>query len=196
MQNITNNEMLFILSIFKNVGEEYNANNIAKHLGISSMGALKIARRLEGEKVIVSKILGRAKFYRINFNNDYAKHYIKFLLKRESEGSSAYVKRWIKEVRKIKSAEIGVLFGSVLRKGNGARDIDALFVVDKKRFGKLKKEIEEINLISDKKLHPMYQTKEDLIRNIKEGDKPLLNALKGIVVFGEEGIIDLIGGMR
>ena len=47
MKDITNNEMLFVLSIFKSPEKEYNANNMAKHLGISPMGALKIAKRLE-----------------------------------------------------------------------------------------------------------------------------------------------------
>ena len=38
----------------------------------------------------------------------------------------------------------------------------------------------------------MYQTKEDIKKNIKKEDKPLLNAIKGVVVFGEDLIIRLI----
>ena len=41
---------------------------------------------------------------------------LKFLLKREAEQVPAYVKVWIKELRKIKNADIAILFGSVLRK--------------------------------------------------------------------------------
>lgn len=191
MKDITNNEMLFVLSIFKSPEREYNANSIAKHLKISAMGALKIAKKLEKEGILVSRELGKARFYKLNLNNDYVKQYVQFLLKREAEQASAYVKRWVNEIKKIKNAYSAVLFGSVLKKEKEAEDIDVLLITDKKRFPGLKKEIEEINLLNDKKLHPLCQTKEDLIKNIKKEDKPILNAIKGIVVFGEGILIDL-----
>jgi len=193
MRNITNNEMNFILMIFKNPEIEYNANSIAKQIGISSMGALKIAKKLEKENILVSKKLGKAKFYKINFNNDYVKQYIKFLLKREAEQISPYIKVWIKEIKKIKNADIAILFGSVLQKQKQANDIDVLLITNQKKFSKLKKELKDINIINIKKLHPVYQTKQDLKRNIKKEDKPLLNSLKGIVVFGEDKLINLFG---
>jgi len=116
MNDITNNEMLFVLNIFKSPEKEYNANNMAKYLGISPMGALKIAKRLEKENILKSKQIGKAKIYRINMKNDYPKEYVKFLLKREAEQAPAHVKMWIKELRKIKNADAAVLFGSILRK--------------------------------------------------------------------------------
>jgi DNA-binding MarR family transcriptional regulator len=61
MNDITKNEMLFVLNIFKSPEKEYNANNMAEHLGISSMGALKIARRLEEENILISRQIGKAK---------------------------------------------------------------------------------------------------------------------------------------
>jgi len=189
--NITDNEIKLVLRIFKNPEVEYNANNIAKHIGISSMGALKIAKRLQKENILIPKKFGKAIFYKLN-NNDYTKQYIKFLLKRELESSIPYVKRWINEVKKIKSADSAILFGSVIKKNKEAKDIDVLLITNKKRFSKLKKEIEEINLINTKRLHPIYQTKEDIIKNIKKEDKILLNAIKGIVVFGEDLIIKLL----
>ena len=191
MKDITNNEMLFVLTIFKGPETDYNANSIAKHLKISSMGALKIARRLEKENILISRELGKAKFYKISLNN-YTRQYIIFFLKREAEQSAAYIKRWVNEARKIKNADSAVLFGSILKKEKEAKDIDLLLITDEDKFTKLKKEIENINLINTKKIHPLYQTKQDLIKNIKEQDKPILNAIKGIVVFGEDKIINLL----
>jgi predicted nucleotidyltransferase len=191
MEDITKNEMLFVLSIFKSPEIEYNANNIAKHLEISSMGALKIAKKLEKQNILISKELGKAKFYKLNLNSDYVKQYIKFLLKRESEQAPSYIKRWLLEVKKIKNSYSAILFGSVLKKYGEAKDIDVLLITDKKKFSELKKEIEEINLINIKKLHPVYQTKKDFIENIKKQDKVILNTIKGVVVFGEDTIIDL-----
>jgi len=53
MKGITDNEMRFVLGIFKSPELEYNANSISKLIGISSMGALKIAKRLEKENILV-----------------------------------------------------------------------------------------------------------------------------------------------
>ncbi|MBI2629219.1 nucleotidyltransferase domain-containing protein [Candidatus Pacearchaeota archaeon] len=192
MKDITKNEMLFVLSILKNPETEYNSNNIAKHIGISAMGALKIAKRLEKEQILILKKLGKASFFRLNTNNDYLIQYLKFLLKRESEQEHPYVKRWVQEARKIKNAGSIILFGSVIKKHEEARDIDILIVTDQNKFQKLKKEIEEINLVNNKKMHPIYQTEKDLKDNIKKRDKVILSAIKGIVVFGEEKFINLI----
>ena len=192
MKEITDNEMHFILSIFKSPEVDFNANSIAKHLGISSMGALKIAKRLKKENVLISKDLGKARFYKLNFENNYVTQYLRFLLKRESEQTHSYIKVWINEIKKIKNADAAILFGSVLRKQKDAKDIEAVLITDKRHFSKLKREIEEINLINIKKLHPVYQTKNDFIKNIKSQDKVLLNAIKGVVAFGEEIIIKLL----
>lgn len=192
MRGITNNEMMFVLGVFKSPRTQYNANSLAQLLGITRMGALKIAKKLEKERIISSEKLGQARFYRINPDSGYARQYVSFLLKMEAEQAHPYVKSWVAEIRKIKSADAAILFGSVLRKHKEARDIDAMLITGQKRFKKLKKEIEEIDKINTKKIHPMYQTKEDFARNIKNGDKPLLDAAKGICVFGEDLMIELM----
>ena len=192
MKEITNNEMVFMLSLLKTPEREYNANSIARQIGISSMGALKIAKRLENEGIVNSRELGKARFYKLNLGSGYVRQYANFLLRREAEQASPYVKVWVSELRKLKSADAAVLFGSILNKGENANDVDVLLVTDKKRFPSLKKEVDEINLVNTKKLHPIYQTVEDVKENIRKGDQPLLNALKGIVALGEDLIIRLV----
>ncbi len=192
MKDITNNEMRFVLGIFKSPEFEYNANSISKHIGISSMGALKIAKRLEKENILVSKELGKAKFFRLNLDSEYVRGYVKFLLKREAEQAHSYVKVWVNEIRKLKSAYAAILFGSVLTKYREAGDIDAVLITDEKKFAKLKREVEEVNKINIKRLHPVYQSKADFIKNISKGDKVLLNAIKGIIVFGEDMVIEVL----
>ena len=192
MKEITNKEMLFVLAIVKSPEIEFNANSISKVIGVSSMGALKIAKRLEKEGILNSKKLGKAVFYNINKDNDYAVQYVKLIFKREAEQSHAYIKVWICEIKKIKNVSGAILFGSVLKKHKDANDIDVVLITDKSKFNKLKQEVEEINVISIKRLHPVYQTKEDFINNIKKRDRVMLNAVKGIVVFGEDLIIDAL----
>jgi DNA-binding MarR family transcriptional regulator len=188
MREITRSEMEVVLTIVKSPEVEYNANTIARAINITPMGALKILKKLEKEYILISKKIGRAVIYRINSENSYACRYVALLLSRESLHAQPIIKRWVWELKKIKNADIVVLYGSVLEK-RSPNDIDVLLVTDRKRFPKLEREIKELNKISIKKIHPLYQTFDDINNNIKKRHKPLLNAIKGLVVLGEEKFI-------
>jgi len=192
MKDITKKEMELILTIFKNPTDDFNANNISIKIGITPMGALKIMKRLEKQGILISKKIGKAVFYKINLDKDYVADYLIFLLKREAELSSPYIKRWINEARRINSADIAILFGSALKKESKANDIDILIVTDQKRFKKAKNEIEDINEISEPKLHAVYQTLNDLKENIRRKDAVVLSAIKGIIAIGYRDLIKIL----
>lgn len=192
MRNITENEMKTALLVLKNPKEYFNARTIGKSIGISHMGALKIVRKLEKEGIFSSKRIGKAITYQINFKKDYPKKYLQFLLQRESEYSHPYIKMWVNELKKVKISDVIILFGSVLTKHNLAKDIDVLFIINKKNFNNINKQIDAINLINQKKIHPIFQTEGDLKKNIKSEDKIILGAIRGVVVLGEDILIELI----
>ena len=79
-----------------------------------------------------------------------------------------------------------------MTKHEKANDIDVLFAVEQKNFNKLKEEIGNINNLNDKKIHPLFQSMDDIIENIKKEDKVILNAIKGVVVFGEEKLLEVM----
>lgn len=195
MKDITKNEINIILKLIKSPEVDYNANNLAKVVGITSMGVLKILKKLEKESILKSKKAGQAVFYKVNTINAYTNKYVSLILSREAIYADPRVKRWIEELKKIKNADIIVLFGSVLQNSN-PNDIDVLFVTNQKRFSKLQEEIKEINEMNIKKIHPMYQTFSDIINNIKKRDKPLLSAIKGIIILGEEKFIEVYNDSR
>ncbi|HLC74287.1 MAG TPA: hypothetical protein VJH88_00345 [Candidatus Nanoarchaeia archaeon] len=195
MKDITQAEMDIILRLVKSPEVDYNANSIAKAVGITAMGALKILKRLESELILKSKKIGKAVIYRIDVENFYARRHSELVLSREALYADPKVKRWIQELRKIKNADVIVLFGSVLDKPN-PNDIDVLMVTDQQRFSKLHREIKELNEMNIKKIHPMYQTDQDIIKNIKKRDKPLLSAIKGIIVLGEEKFLEIYNESR
>ena len=190
MKEITKAEMAVVLRLVKSPEADYNANNIAKVIGITAMGALKILKRLKKEFILKSKKIGKAVIYKINVEDPYARRYVALILSREPLYAPPQVKRWVEELKKIRNADIAVLFGSVLDKPN-PNDIDVLLITDQKRFPGLQQEIKDINEINIKKIHPMYQTNQDIIENIRKRDKPLLSAIKGIVIFGEERFIEV-----
>jgi DNA-binding Lrp family transcriptional regulator len=189
LNDITKNEMNLLLTILKSPNADYNARNLSEKLSISAMGALKIAKKLEKQGILNSKQIGKANIYKINISPDYNKQYLRFLLQRESQQSEPHLKVWINELSKIKHATIIILFGSILKK-NDANDIDVLFVTNS--LPKLKKEIEEINKVNIKNIHPLFQSKKDILQNIENDDKTLLSALKGVIIKGEDKYIELI----
>lgn len=190
MRGITKREMLIALKIFKTPEIEFNASSISREAGLTPMGALKILKKLEKDGVLASKAAGKAVFYRLNLSNAYARAYVIFALKSEAEHAQPYVKRWVGELRKLKSADAAILFGSVLKKDRDARDIDVLAVTSQGKFEKLKEEVAELNKINEKRMHVVYQSLDDLRNNITKQDRVVLNALKGVVAFGEDGLIE------
>lgn len=195
MKEITQAEMNAALTLVKSPEIIYNANSLSKVIGITPMGALKILRRLEQENIVKPRKIGKAIAYKIDVEDSYTRKYLSLILVREAQYTNPRIRRWITELKRIKNADVIVLFGSVLEKPN-PKDIDVLLVTDQKQFPKLQQEIEEINEINIKKIHPMYQTYQDIIKNIKKRDKPILNAIKGIVVFGEEKFLEIYNESR
>jgi len=185
MQDLSKNALKAVMIILKSPEKQYNAHTLAQVLSISAMGALKILKQLERVSVLKAEKIANARFYRVNLQHDYAQEYVTFALAREAATAAPQVKRWIKELQKIKHAELGILFGSVLRKKE-PKDIDVLLVTDQKKFSKLKKEIEQLNAINVKPIHPVFQSYQDLVKNIKQQDPVVLNAIKGVIVFGAE----------
>jgi len=195
MKDITTAEMNVVLTLVKSPEVIYNANSLSKVIKITPMGTLKILKRLESEHIVKSLKIGKATTYRINIDESYTRKYVSLLLLRETQHSTPIIKRWINELKKIKDTDIIILFGSVLQKQN-PNDIDVLFITDQKRFPKLQQEIQELNEINIKKIHPMYQTYNDIIKNIKKRDKPLLNAIKGIIILGEDKFLGVYNESR
>jgi predicted nucleotidyltransferase len=115
------------------------------------------------------------------------------LLQKEAEDSLPRIKRWVKEFRKLESvADFGILFGSVISKDN-ANDIDLFLVTNQKQNNNVNKTVSELQRLTTKKIHVVKQTKEDLITNLKQKNKVLLEIIKkGIVLFGYDKLIEVI----
>ena len=194
MTNLTNKNKI-ALKILKDVQKDYNANNLAKILKISSMGCLKILKKLQSERIIKSKHFGKAVFYKPSFNS-LSESYFLYLLNVEKEEASAYTKRWIREVEKIKEAQIVILFGSVLTKGEKAQDIDVIFVIQPKNLQKLKEEVERINTIAEKRIHPIYQTVSDFKKNIEDKNPAIIEAIRCLILKGQDKFIQILRGEK
>lgn len=192
MDSVTPNEMKVVLRIVKDVSSEFNANSLAEELGLTAMGALKILKRLEKQGILKSRKLGRAVFYKPDFENNYAKTFFRFLLQKEAEETQPKLKRWITEARKLKeTAETAVVFGSILEKEGD--DVDILIVLKREDQKKLDDQLNELKEINVKRIHAIKQTIGDFKKNIEQNDKVVLDAVKkGVVAFGYENMVEVL----
>ena len=192
MENITKNEMKVLLILLKDINVDYNANSLSKKIGLTAMGTLKILKKLEKQNILKSKQLGKAVFYKASLD-EYTKIYLKFLLQKEAEDSPPKVKRWVKELKQLqKTAEAGILFGSVLTKED-YNDVDLLLVLKQSQNKKSNRIISEIKKVNIKNLHVVKQAIQDIKSNLKKGDEVISSIIKnGIVLFGYEKIIEVI----
>ncbi len=177
-----------LLVLFKDFSTWHNATTMSKVVGITPRGALKALSNLEKEEFVTSKIFGKAKLYRVDFNN-LTKKTLELLLLEEAERKYA---RWTFEFKNFDEAKILGLFGSVLRKKD-PNDIDLLIVIEKGDYKNIEDKITQKNKILLHPIHPIFQTIEDLKKNIKKKDEVVLEILRtGIFLKGQKEIVEVV----
>lgn len=183
-------EKKIVLRLFKDFTMDYNSSSIAKVLGKTRVGTFKAFNSLEKDSIVKGRNLGKARFYKINLEDEYARKNVETLLMEEAKN---YI-RWKDELSQLfELTDIIILFGSIIRNEEKANDVDLLLVFNKKNNNKVNQSIKEKNQLLIKKLHPVKQTRDDLRKNIIKGDKVIIDAIKnGIVLHGHEKIIWMI----
>lgn len=192
MESLTKNEARAIDFLIRNFKEKNSINELGKKLSISPRGIYKILKKLEKAKALIPERIGNAVYYRINLNEDPVLKLAEFVLMQNSLNPYAQIQA--EDLKQLKGiAQSCILYGSVLTKGREARDIDVLIVLDKKHFTKVNDILDKIKSLKPKKVHEVMQTKEDIMNNIKKGDKVVLDIIrKGKVLWGAEIIVGAI----
>ena len=192
MIELTKKEQEALLIIYKSLANFYNANSLSKELEITQVGAMKLLKRFEKNNILLSKKIGKSIIYKINIEEEFAQKLIAFALINESGKHQ----RWKDEFKALqKKGRILLFYGSASRNYSDAKDIDIFIVIDKKDFNEASKELEKIQKILPKKLHAIKATKEDLIKNIKENNKSMIEILKtAIVLYGYDDYMEAVNG--
>ena len=191
MKTQTEKENEILLLVFKDFNINYNANSISKKMNITPRGALKIMNNLFSERILIRKKFGKAIFYKFNFEDNYARKLIETLLIKESKEKAS---RWLSEFEGLyEIVQIALVYGSVVRAYEKARDIDVLLVMEKNKYKEVSKFIEEKNNILMKPIHPLIMTLSDLQKNLKNKNPAMINAIKeGHVLNGQDKLIEVI----
>ncbi len=192
MLALTRNEARMIDFILRNFTERYSINQLAKELKLSPQGAYKMAKKLEKARILKPEPIGGAIYYHPDLDEEVGRKAAELVL--AYKDLNTYARVQAKDLEQLKAHTLcAVLFGSVLTKGETAGDIDVLLVLEKGQLNKMHKALIEIQSIKSKKISEMLQAREDLVRNIRKRDAPLLDAIRtGQVLWGSEIIVEAI----
>lgn len=190
MITLTKKEREAIILLFKDFTSFYNANSISKILNISHVGAQKIFKRLLNEGLLISKTIGKSITYKPNLEEDYTRKLLAFLLADEANS----FKRWKEEFKGVyKKERIIAIYGSAIKNYAKARDIDLMIVMNEKDVTEINSILKEKERILPKSLHTIKLTHKDLLDNLKNKNKAILDIVKNaIIIYGQDGYVEVI----
>ncbi|MBS3138332.1 helix-turn-helix transcriptional regulator [Candidatus Woesearchaeota archaeon] len=188
---LTTNEKK-ILRLLAASQTDYSINGISKECHITPNGTYKILSKLEKEGILKSKKIANIKSYTLNFNSPKTARVLEL----------AFIPSEVKDKIKSRSADVTrlksltkvcVLFGSYITSKKNPKDLDILFVLEKKNYMEFTRLLEKVKEVVPIMVHDILQTPEDLKSNLKKSDPIIIAALRqGIVLWGFETIVGVI----
>ena len=166
MLSLSDNEFSVLSFLVRNFTERLTIRNIAQRLNFSPAGVFNILKKLEKNNIVVGQKLGTGLFYAINFENKIAEHLAGIVLLYSDDKIEKI------DVEKIKQAKAGIL--------------------DKKKLLLVTDNITTLD-ISIPNIDVITKTEDEIINLLRKKDSSTLQLLKkGIVLFGEDKIVDII----
>ena len=196
---ISKNASRIMEFLLRRPGDKYNVNQIARELKISVGSAHSILTELAGRGIVTATRMGNAIFHRLDLSNEEASKLCELILiegrnKALAEKPAAGV--YAKELQRFRIAKAMILFGSILKKGVKAGDVDVLFLIrHPKDVEKVDRFCLEISKVRAKPVVPLVMVERDLKTKIKEKDDVVMSILRtGVVLSGDDVVVRCIGG--
>ena len=189
---LTKNENQTINLLLRNFHENFTIREIGRRTNTTPMGARKILKKLKRNGILTSKKIGTGIFYKMNLENKTALKISELVLTQYKINPFAQV--YAEYLNVLREHTQGcILFGSILKKGEEAKDVDIMLLLEKRQFKRIEKLCSELSKSKAKEMHFIMQTKEDFIKNLKEENSAVLDILrKGAVLWGENYIVEAI----
>ena len=85
------------------------------------------------------------------------------------------------------------MFGSAIKDYSKARDIDIMAVIDKKDVKEVENILKEKQKILPKNIHAIKLTHNDILKNIKNKNKAMVDIIKNaIVIYGQDRYVEIM----
>ena len=165
MLSLSDNEFSVISFLVRNFTERLTIRSIAQKLDFSPAGVFNILKKLEKHNIVVGERLGTGLFYGINFENKIAEHLAEIVLLYSDEKIELNIEQ--------------------LKQANAA-------ILDEKSLLLITDNITVLD-ISVPNIEVLTKTEDEIIVLLRKKDSQMLQILKkGVVLFGEDKIVEII----
>ena len=165
MLSLSDNEFSVISFLVRNFTERLTIRSIAQKLGFSPAGVFNILKKLEKHSIVAGEKLGTGLFYSINFESRIAEHLAAAVLLYSEEKSDI-------NAEQLKQAKAAILDGKTL-----LLITDSITTID----------------AAVPNTDAIAKTEDEVIALLRKKDPAILQLLrKGIVLFGEDKIVEII----
>ena len=165
MLSLSDNEFSVVNFLVRNFSEKLTIRNIAQRLNFSAAGVFNILKKLEKLNIVTGQKFGTGLFYSINFENRVAEHLAAIVLLFSDEKINI-------NVEQLKQART-----AIFDKKSLLLITDNITVLDIK--------IPNVDVIP--------KTEDEVVDLLRKKDPSAIQLLKkGIVLFGEDKLVDII----
>jgi|SRR3989338_2971203 len=192
-KNKTKAEILKIL--LKQFTIKWTITSLAKEVNVSRVGAWKVLKKLEAEKLIFLSSIGEGKTSTfsigLNWENPILEKKLSLILTEDALKNQ----RWLSNFKELEDKlDFLILYGSVIHSPKEANDIDIFGVVsNKNNFLSIEEAIKKIQKTQIKKIHSENFTQAEFKEEVRKPNKIFIDAIKnGVVIFGQEKFIKFI----
>ncbi|HLC91350.1 MAG TPA: HTH domain-containing protein [Candidatus Nanoarchaeia archaeon] len=186
-----------LLHLLKDFSSTHTITELASELRLTRVGIWKILKKLEEEKFILLKAIGRGKtstfLISLNWENSLTEKTLSLYLTEEALTQ----RRWqINFADLEKCVQFTILYGSILHHPQEARDIDILGITNKKKFANIQVIIDNVQKTQSRDIHPIHFTEGEFKAELQKLNKAFIEAIKkGVILFGQEQFVKFMRGI-
>ncbi|MBI4980998.1 hypothetical protein HZC30_05590 [Candidatus Woesearchaeota archaeon] len=177
-----------LLYLLKHPHSELHIRGLGRELGIAPQITSRNLKQLEGQGLVVTKLLGAQKMVHFAFSEK-SKSLAAYLLEREKEEAASELQPIISRLNKLNS-KIVILFGSSLKNVAEANDIDILVIDNELNATRIDTQTTQLSLELPKPVVPLLLETKDVPKQYNK--LVIQKALAGIVVKGAKEYVELM----
>ena len=168
--------------------------SLAEEVSMSRVGAWKVLKKLETEKLILLSPIGEGKTSAYSISLNWENPLVEKTLSLALTEDAIKNQRWLSNFGELEDkVDFLLVYGSIIHSPKEAGDIDILGVTNKNKFLKIEEAIRKIQKTQIKKIHAMNFTLAEFKGELEKPNKVFIDAIKnGIILFGQEKFIKFI----
>ena len=166
--------------------------SLAKDVGLSRVGAWKVLKKMQSNKLILLSPIGKGKTSAYSASLNWDSPLVEKTLALVLTEDALKNQRWMTNFAELENKiDFLIIYGSIIQFPKEANDIDVLGIVsNKNKFMEIDETIRKIQKTQIKKIHVLNFTHAEFKKELEKPNMVFIDAIKkGIVLFGQEKFI-------